>query len=80
MENYINTKIKPGDNVLAVDYRLWADGKFTKRACIKPATVVEVHLCENVPVGDPYSILVDIYFYHRGLARSYFAEYLIREE
>lgn len=71
--------IKIRDRVFALDYRLWQDGDpFNKRFLMKAATVVAVHLCEDVSEDEPYCTLVDIHFDHGGLSRSYFAEQLIK--
>ena len=79
LENNIKM-IKPGDRVLALDYQLWTtENELQEKDYIKSATVIDVRPCDNVPKGEPYSVLVDIYFDHRGIARSYFLDNLIKK-
>lgn len=68
-----------GDLVLALNHRLWASRDINKTVCYQRAVIIDVYHCENVPLDEPYRVLVDLIFEEeKRIARSYFIDNIVK--
>lgn len=70
--------LNKGDLVLALNHRLYTSKDISKAVCYKRAIILNVYHCENVPLDEPYRVLVDLVFEDKRIARFYFADHLVK--